>query len=89
MVFIKLLGILDLLAGITLVSVNFGYLDKLSLFFGVLLILKGFFYLKSFVSSLDILSGIVIFIAVYGYFNIITWLVVIFLIQKGIFSLFS
>jgi hypothetical protein len=88
MVFLKALGILDFLAGISLVFLKFGLLENIALILGIYLIVKSIIFIKSLASIFDLISGILIVLAAHGMFFPFTWLVAVWLLQKGIFSLF-
>lgn len=88
MVLVKILGLFDVLAGISLILVKFGF-NGLAILFSVYLILKGLVYIKDLISVADIICGVAVILAIYGYFNIFSWLVALWLLQKGIISLLS
>ena len=81
------LGLLDLLAGISLILLKFK-IDFLGVFFALYLIIKGVVFFRNIVSLIDLASGIVFFIALYGYYNIAMYVAAIWILQKGIISFF-
>lgn len=85
---VKLFGILDILAGISLFLLKFGIGKYFALVLAIYLIIKGIFFF-GFASALDILSAAVIIIAVISSFNFIYFIFVAWLVQKGLISLFS
>jgi hypothetical protein len=92
MVFIKLLGILDILAAIFFyLFATFNIIPSTIIsFFAIYLILKGisFAIMANAVSVVDILIGIIIFLSLSIIIpNFIVAIVTLFLLQKGIFSL--
>lgn len=86
---VKILGVLDLLAALSILLLNFGAVKTMALALGIYLTIKGIIFIKSITSWIDIASGILMVVAVYGYFNILTWVAAIWLTQKGVISLFS
>ena len=83
------MGILDLIAGISVFLVKFGLFTSLGFVLGIYLILKGVLFIKDVSSILDIISGIVIILLFYGCGVPFYWLFSLWLIQKGLFSLMS
>ncbi|MDP3728118.1 MAG: hypothetical protein Q8R18_01555 [bacterium] len=84
-----ILGILDILAGLSIFTINFSWGPMFIGFCSLYLIAKSLPYLKSFASIMDIIvAGIFIF-ALLGYANtIISAIAALWLIQKGVVSLF-
>ena len=83
---IYLLGLLDLLAGISLLLLKFG-VDFYGVVFASYLMVKGLLFIKNIVSAFDIISSIIFFYSLYfGYFGILFYLAAAWLLQKGIFS---
>lgn len=82
----KLFGLLDIMAGLSLIYLSWGH-EFLVSFFVVYLILKGLFLFGGFVSIIDIIAGIFIAVASAGNFSFIGWFFVVWLIQKGLISL--
>ena len=85
----KVFGVLDIIAGITLILLKFSMFEGIGWIAAIYLVIKGIIFLPNIVSVVDIVSGIFIGLAMFGIFNVISWIVAIWLIQKGIFSLFS
>ena len=84
-----ILGLLDILAGVTLFSIKFSpVLLPLTLLFAFYLIGKSIAYFKTFASVVDIFVGIIMIFAVLDIYNIFTYLSILWLLQKGILSLF-
>lgn len=84
-----ILGILDILAGVTLFSLKFSsFFLPIAFLFGVYLIIKSLIFFKTFASVVDILVGIIIILATLGEYNILTYLSIVWLLQKGLLSLF-
>jgi len=90
---IKVLGILDILAGILFAISLFLKLPTLIMLIVVFyLVIKGIFFLMflDIASILDLISGILIFISLNTQLSmILNILVILFLVQKGVFSLLS
>lgn len=83
---IYLFGLLDILAGISLLLLKFN-VDFYGLIFASYLVVKGIIFLRYLVSIADIIAGLTFFYAIYtGHFNIVSYIVIIWLIQKGVFS---
>ena len=86
---IYLLGVLDILAGLSLfllkLDVNF-----FQAFFATYLAVKGIAFIRNFASLADILCSLLFFYALYsGYFGIFAYIAMFWLLQKGIFSFFK
>lgn len=84
---LKLFGILDMVAWISLVLFQFGVYKSLLLLFTIYLIIKGLLFLPGLTSTIDIITGIFFLMAFFGIFSILTWILFIFLIQKSFFTL--
>ena len=86
---VPLLGILDTLTAITIITMKFNIGLTLGFYLGIYLIIKGVLFFFSYVSMVDILIGIFVILAgleiYYFPFNIFFsfWL-----IQKGFISFF-
>ena len=83
---VKLFGILDIIAGLSLIYLSLGN-GALVTFSVVYLILKGLLFFGGIVSLIDIASGIFIGFSSIGNIHFIGWFFVIWLIQKGLVSL--
>lgn len=89
MMIIYVFGILDLLAGISMLLNKFG-IDFLGFIFASYLVVKGIIFFRSIASWIDLASGIVFFYLIYAdYFGFILYLFSFWLIQKGLFSFFN
>ena len=86
---VRLLGFLDLLAGITLFLLRYHIGETLGLVIGLFLLAKGVVFIMNVVSIMDILAGLVIILATQGHYFFFTWIFVLWLLQKGFFSFFS
>jgi len=84
---VLLLGIMDILAGLSLAILKFKVFN-LAWFFVGYLILKAIIFFNPFGSLMDVLSAIFIALAMFQIYNFLTWLFVLWLIQKGILSFF-
>lgn len=85
---VKLFGLLDILAGISLFLLKFGFLKYFALVLAIYLIVKGVMFF-GFPGVMDIFSGIVIIIAIFSVFNVVYYIFIIWLVQKGLISLGS
>ena len=84
-----LLGILDIVAALSIFTINFSWGPVLISFSILYLLAKSLPYLKSFASIMDICVAGIFILALLGYANtIINALAALWLIQKGIMSLF-
>ena len=87
---LKLLGIFDILAGISLILLNVNLpLMKFVWIFAIYLIIKGIVFIKDIGSLIDLVAGIFIILAIYNILTSFSWIFVIWLIGKGFFSLMS
>jgi len=87
MALLKLFGIMDMLAWISLILFQFGWYKNLLLIFAIYLIIKGLLFLPGLASIMDISIGVFFMIAFFGTFSIFTWILFMFLIQKSVLSL--
>ena len=84
---IFLLGLLDIIAGLALLSLSFtDFFASLALVLAIYLLIKSLVFLKTFASIVDIIVVIFFFLAFADIYNIMTYLSVIWLLQKGILS---
>lgn len=86
---VKLLGIIDLLGAILLISLRFGLGEKIALVIAVILMIKALFFIKALASSVDFIVGIILLLAALGHYYSFTWLFSIWLLQKAVISFFS
>jgi len=84
-----LLGILDILAGLSIFTIKFSWGPMLIGFFSLYLIVKSLPFLNSIASILDLcVAGIFVF-AIMGFSHTaLSAIAALWLIQKGIFSFF-
>ena len=86
---VLILGLLDILAGLSIFSLGFSWGPVVISFFGVYLIVKSLPTLKSIASITDLCVAVIFFAAVGGYSQaILSAISAIWLIQKGIISFF-
>ena len=84
----KLLGLIDLLAGISIILLFFGASPGFAIFVAILLIIKSLAFIGAFASWIDLVSSVIIILsAVYGT-SIFLWIVFLWLMQKFIFTMF-
>lgn len=88
---VRILGVADLLAALSILLLKFGAVPKTMVFaFAIYVIVKGLIFIKNIPSIVDIVAGILMITAAYySYFGIPTWLAAVWLTQKGVISLFS
>lgn len=82
---LKLLGILDFLAALTLLGFGFWDLDILGWIFAIYLIGKGLLFFN-WLGTLDIISGILLILAIFNIYNVFNYFAIVWLAQKAIFS---
>ncbi len=85
---ILLLGILDIIAALSIFTLSFSWGTSFVWFSIIYLLIKSLPFIKSFASIIDILVAITFIVAVLTHPTLITYLGSIWLIQKGIVSLF-
>ena len=86
--FVKLLGVGDLLAAVTVILLHYHILSwRIGFIFVAYLILKGWLLRADLNSIMDILCGIYMFVMLFGFTTIVSWVVAIYLFQKAVFSL--
>ena len=84
-----ILGVLDVLAGLSIFTLDFSWGSALITFFIVYLLAKSLPYITSPASIIDFFVAVVFIIALVGYSNsILNAVCAIWLIQKGIVSFF-
>jgi hypothetical protein len=88
MVLVKLMGIADVLAAVSLFLLRWSIAEPLAYVCLAYLIFKAFKYFSNWASILDFISAITIGAALLGYYSIFTYLVVLWLLQKGVRSIF-
>lgn len=83
-----ILGLMDILTGISLGLSYFGYFKEIGLIFALYLLIKSIIFIKGFASWVDLLTVIVFLLVIYGGYGLWVWIFVLWLLQKGIFSFF-
>lgn len=83
-----ILGILDILAGLSIFSLYFPWGTLVVWCFIFYLLAKSLPFIKSFASIVDIIVAIIFIVTILGYTGIWTYLGVIWLVQKGVASFF-
>ncbi len=82
-----LLGLLDIVAGLTMFSLKFStFLTPLAWIFTIIIFGRSLLYIKSFASVVDIIVSIIFIFSLIGFYNIATYIGIIWLIQKGVVS---
>ena len=87
--FLKLLGFLDVTAGLSFLFLPHDTLQGISFFFGMYLILKGLIFFRSFVSLLDMVCGGVMLLALVIPLPSLFLLFALWPIQKGLVTLLT
>ena len=84
-----LLGLLDILAALSIFTLQFSWGAPLVIFSVIYLVIKSLPYLKSFASIIDLLVACIFLFAVFGYaVPLLNVLGSLWLIQKGVISFF-
>jgi len=83
-----LLGLLDILAGLSIFTLKFSWGQSLVTFLIIGLVAKSLISIKSFASIIDLIVACIFIAAILGQVNILTYIGVIWLLQKGIISFF-
>ncbi len=86
---VKILGLADLAAALSILLLKFGAVPHLAFVLGLYEIAKGAVFIKNITSMADIAAGLAIILAFYTHVGILTWIAAIWLTQKGVISLFS
>lgn len=85
--FVKLMGILDLLAAVFIILLKWNIGSNIGLVIAILLGIKSLIFFYNWASVVDLMSvGILIF-AVYGYYFFFSWIFSLWLLQKAFFSI--
>lgn len=89
--FVKLMGLGDLLAAVSLVLLNLdfgGFVVYLAIASAIYLGLKGAIFFFDFASLMDLFSVVIIVMALMGFRSAVIYVFVFWLLQKGVRSLF-
>ena len=84
---LKILGVLDILAAISLILLNFGLLPVAAALFAIYIFIKSIVFFKDISSIIDLAVFIIFILALFGTYNFLTYAAIIWLLQKGIVSL--
>ena len=85
--FVKLLGLIDLFASLSLLMLKFNMFKTFALLVGFLVLVKSIIFFDGFVTSFDVFAFLMILLGYFGVFNIFSWIAFIWLLQKSVFSL--
>ncbi|MBL7147810.1 MAG: hypothetical protein ISS82_03220 [Nanoarchaeota archaeon] len=85
----KLLGVIDLLAALSIILLKFNLGTSFALIIAIVLLIKSLLFIFNIVSIIDIISVVFIFLAIFGIFTVVTWIAFFWLLQKAVFSLLS
>jgi hypothetical protein len=80
---------LDILAGLVIILLKFGFLQNVGLLLAVYLGMKGLFFINNLASIVDFVTAVFLLLAAVDIYFSFTWLFSLWLFQKGIFSLMS
>jgi len=89
---IKLLGILDMAAAVTLFMAAFSipFPKNITVIFSIYLLIKGILFIRNIISAIDITGGIVLLLSLsIGLPGAVVIITAFLLLQKGIFSMLS
>ena len=90
MVFLKLMGIMDILSIVSLLLFKYGFIPQIFLIIAVIyLMIKGILFFRNIASLADFGVAVIFILALFGIYNIITWVAIVWILQKAVFSLFS
>lgn len=90
MVFLKLMGLMDLLTVTTLLLFKYGIIQQKFLIIAVVyLIIKGVIFFRDIASIVDVGVAVIFILALFGIYNVLTWIAVIWVLQKAVFSMLN
>jgi len=90
MVFLKLLGLMDILSVTSLILFKYGVVSQTFVIAAVIyLMIKGIIFFHNIVSLLDFGIAIIFVLSLFGIFNVLTWIAIVWILQKAILSLFT
>jgi len=89
MVIMKFFGILDILAGIVIILLKFGFMENIGILLALYLGLKGIFFINNLASIIDLITAVFLLMAALDIYFSFTWIFSLWLFQKGFFSLIS
>lgn len=89
MMIVKLLGIVDLLAAIMMITARFDILLPVAVVLAICLIIKGIIFFSPITGVLDILSGLYLFLIILDISSGFSLIFIVWLVQKSFFSLVS
>jgi hypothetical protein len=87
--FVKLMGILDLLAAIFMILLKWNIGSNIALVIAVLLGIKSIIFFYNWASVVDLITVGFLILAVFGYYFFFSWIFSLWLLQKAFFSLFG
>ena len=87
MLLFKFLGALDILSGIVILLLKFGFLVDLSVLLAIFLAIKSIIFIKDAASVIDLATAGFFLLAAFGFYFSFTWIFSIWLLQKGLFTL--
>ncbi|HLD15614.1 MAG TPA: hypothetical protein VJB94_03480 [Candidatus Nanoarchaeia archaeon] len=84
---VKVLGLVDLVAGLLIVGSWFNFTPLFGWYVALFLLIKSIIYLKEIISIMDLLAVLFLILALLNINTIFSWMFALWLIQKGFFSL--
>ena len=85
---VKLFGLLDLLAAVLFILLQWDIGIKLGIFIAIYLILKSLIFLKDPTSWIDLTAGVYLLLVVFNIHSFFSVIFILWLGQKAFFSLF-
>ncbi len=89
MVLMKILGLVDLVSGVIILVLKFGFFQEIGLLLSIILGIKSIIFIKDIASIIDLITAVFFCLASLGFYFSFTWMFSIWLLQKGFFSLIS
>ncbi|MBU2640044.1 MAG: hypothetical protein KKG75_05070 [Nanoarchaeota archaeon] len=85
---VKIFGILDLLAALSFILLQWGIGEGLATFLAIYLIIKSIIFIMDFTSWIDLLAGVYLLLVIFNIHSIFSIIFILWLGQKAFFSLF-
>jgi len=85
---VKLLGLVDLLAALCFLLVQWGVFENFAVVIAIILLIKSLIFISDFTSIIDLISALYLFLVIFNIHSAFAFIFVLWLLQKAIFSLF-
>ena len=85
---IKLFGLMDLVAAVLFLLLQWGIGGKVAIFFAIYLVVKSLIFIGDFTSWIDLIAGVYLFLVIFDVHSFFSFLFILWLGQKAFFSLF-